>query len=276
MALSDRTVVSTDWLSKHLGGDSIIIADCRYNLMDHSEGRRKYLDGHIPGAYFIDMETDLTGENKEHGGRHPIPNKPDFAQRMSSYGVETGKTVVAYDDDLSGAARLWWLLNYFGHEDVYVLDGGIGKWIQEGHMVTKTLPKERTGKFEPDVKTALAVDVEEVRTLKGQRTLIDARAPIRYEGKEEPIDIVAGHIPGAVNIHFKDIMKPDGLLRSREDLRKMFKKIGPKPIVYCGSGVTSCVDILGLAAIGIDSLLYPGSWSDWISYKENEIATGTS
>lgn len=276
MLLTEKTVVCTEWLASRINNPEIIIADCRYNLIDHSEGRRKYLEGHIPGAFFVDMEADLTGEKKEHGGRHPIPDPEEFARKMSAMGVEEGKTVIAYDENLSGAARLWWLLKYFGHGDVYVLDGGITKWVKEGRKTTNELPKEVNGTFLADAENSLLVDMHDVKENVNSRELVDSRAPERYRGEVEPIDTKAGHIPGAVNIYYMDIMEPEGTLKDKDDLRRQFREISHGAVVYCGSGITSCVNILGLACIGIESKLYSGSWSDWISYTGNEIATGNS
>lgn len=276
MLLSEKTVVSTEWLSSRIEDPDIILADCRYNLIDHSEGRRKYLESHIPGAYFIDMEADLTGIKKEHGGRHPIPDPEEFARKMSTMGLTEGKTVVAYDENLSGAARLWWLLKYFGYHDVYVLDGGIKKWVAEGKKTTTELPKEVHGSFIPEGNNSLLVGMKDVRDRSSPRTVIDSRAPERYRGEVEPIDAKAGHIPGAANIYYMDTMEPEGTLKERNELRKLFADISGEAVVYCGSGITSCVNILALASLGIESKLYPGSWSDWISFPENKIATGNS
>lgn len=273
MGLTSRTIVESGWLAKHLNDENVIITDCRYNLMDSGEGRRKYLAGHIPGAYFVDMESDLTGDKQEHGGRHPIPDLDEFERKMSSIGIEKGKTVVAYDDDLSGASRLWWLLNYFGHSDVYVLNGGVGKWIEEGRGISIELPKLRNSRFKSSVNHNLLYDVHSLRLNRESQVVIDSRAPERYAGKHEPIDFKAGHIPGAVNIFYKDTMEPDGKMRDKDELRRIYRSVGSNPVIYCGSGITSCVNVLGLAVIGIEARLYSGSWSDWISYPENEIET---
>lgn len=273
MGLTERTVIETEWLSEHLEDGNIIIADCRYNLMDSSEGRRKYNASHLPRAHFVDMERDLTGEKKEHGGRHPIPQPGDFAEKMSRIGVGKGKTVVAYDDDLSGASRLWWLLNYFGHSDVYVLNGGIGKWIQEGRSVTSAFPDEKRSKFEVSVNSDLLFTVDSVKNGKDSNVIVDSRAPQRYAGKFEPIDFKAGHIPGAINIFYKDAMEPQGWMKSKDELQSLYRNAGSSPVIYCGSGITSCVNILSLAVIGVEAKLYSGSFSDWISYPENRVDT---
>ena len=273
MALVEKTLAETGWLSSHLDDESIIIADCRYNLMDSSEGRKKYLAGHIPNAFFVDMERDLTGEKKTHGGRHPIPEPEDFAEKMSRMGVEKGRTVIAYDDDLSGSSRLWWLLNYFGHEDVYVLNGGIEKWVEENLPVSTQVPTERISKFEAVPNSNLLFDVKSVRNNMRTQVIVDSRAPERYEGKTEPIDFKAGHIPGAVNIFYKDALDQGSRIKDVEELKKLYSGTGKSPVIYCGSGITSCVNVLSLAVIGVEAKLYSGSWSDWISYPENEVET---
>ncbi len=272
--ITTKTMVDTEWLEKNLQNEDLILADCRYNLIDHSEGRRKYLEGHLPGAYFVDMEADLTGRKGEHGGRHPIPDKDEFARKMRSIGLSKGKTLVAYDDNLSGAARLWWLLKYFGHDDAYVLDGGMPKWMEEKRKTSIELPKEKTGSFSPHENRDLLARVDQVKNLSASQKIVDARARERYEGKVEPIDFKAGHIPGAFNVPYTELMEPEGTLKGAAELRKIFAGHGVLPISYCGSGITSCVNVLALARIGVKSLLYAGSWSDWISYPENEVETG--
>ncbi len=273
MALIEKTIVETEWLAKHIDDGNVIIADCRYNLMDSSEGKMKYQEGHIPNAYFVDMEEDLTGEKKEHGGRHPIPEARDFSRKMSKIGVEKGKTVVAYDEDLSGSSRLWWLLNYFGHEDVYVLNGGIKKWIGENLPVSTESTPERNSTFEAVPNKELLFDVGSVKNGIRTQVIVDSRAPERYAGKVEPIDFKAGHIPGAVNIFYKDAMSPEGRIKDPRELKKLYGSTGNSPVIYCGSGITSCVNVLSLAVIGIKAKLYSGSWSDWISYPDNEVET---
>ena len=272
----DSLFVSCKWLREHLNDRSLIIADCRYNLADFELGRKEYRDSHIPGAYHIDMERDLTGKITLHGGRHPLPEQDAFAGRMNSIGLRPEITVIAYDSDGSGAARLWWLLNYFGHSKVKILNGGIEKWKSLAFELATEIPPFRSGSFSPVINRTILASVEEVRNINPATTLIDSRTNVRYAGISEPIDRVAGHIPGAVNYQYTDTITETGLFRSKEELAKMFLGIGRDVIVYCGSGVTACVNFVALTEAGFKPRLYAGSWSDWISYEKNPVATGDS
>ncbi len=272
----DSLFVSCKWLREHLNDRSLIIADCRYNLADFELGRKEYLEGHIPGAYQIDMEKDLTGRITLHGGRHPLPDQDIFAKRMNSIGLNPEITVIAYDSDGSGAARFWWLLNYFGHSKVRIMNGGIVEWKSLGFELTTEIPPFRSGSFSPVVNKTILASVEDVKSIKPTTTLIDSRTKVRYAGISEPIDKIAGHIPGAVNYQYTDTVSETGLFRNRKELLRMFRDIGRDVIVYCGSGVTACVNFVALTEAGFKPKLYAGSWSDWISYKENPISTGVS
>lgn len=228
--------------------------DCRWELGKPERGRELYLEGHVPGASFLDVERELSAPPARPGGRHPLPRPEDFAAAAGAAGIGTGAFVVAYDQGMTGgAARLWWLLRHFGHEDVAVLDGGLGCWAgplragEEDVEPTELRVRPRTG----DV-----VDAEELGRRLGDERLVvvDARAPERYRGDVEPIDPVAGHIPGAVSVPFGEPQLPAEVLDADEI------------VVYCGSGITACVDLLALARAGReDAKLYPGSWSDWSS-----------
>ena len=225
--------------------------DCRYELGNPGRGRELYLAGHIPGAAFLDLDTDLSGT--EGGGRHPLPAAEDFARAASRAGVGPGVLVVAYDDGGSGgAARLWWLLRHFGHEDAAVLAGGLGAWL--GPL--RQGPEEiEPAEFASRPRSDDTVDAEELLARLGEPGLLvlDARLPERYRGESEPIDPVAGHIPGARNVPFTDAFPPPADILAAEEI-----------VVYCGSGVTACVDLLALSLAGRpDAKLYPGSWSDW-------------
>ena len=232
--------------------------DCRWELGKPGRGRELYLEGHVPGASFVDVERDLSappGVPPRHGGRHPLPEEGRFADAASRAGIGPGVFVVAYDQGMNGgAARLWWLLRHFGHDDVAVLDGGIGAWL--GPLRTGEEEVE-PGAFVPRPRRDDTIDAEELARRLGEPGLVvvDARAPERYRGEVEPIDLVAGHIPGAVNVPFSDAARVrDDVLEARE------------VVVYCGSGVTAAVDLLALERAGrTDAKLYPGSWSDWSS-----------
>ena len=230
--------------------------DCRWELGKDGRGRQLYLDGHIPGASFLDVEHELSaapGAPPHHGGRHPLPEEGVFARWAGAAGIGPGVFVVAYDQGVSGgAARLWWLLRHFGHEDVAVLRGGIGAWA--GPLRGGEEPIEHA-QFVARPRTGDTIEADELAERLGEPglVLVDARAPERYRGEVESIDPIAGRIPGAVNVPYAagDPVPPEVL--EADEI-----------VVYCGSGVTACVTLLELAAAGReDAKLYPGSWSDW-------------
>ena len=234
--------------------------DCRYELGKPERGRELYLQGHIPGASFLDLDTELSG--KEGGGRHPLPSDVDFARAASRAGIGTGVLVIAYDQGRTGgAARLWWLLRHFGHDDCAVLDGGISAWLGPVRSGEEEIA---AAQFEARPREGDTMDAEELFARLGDERLvvIDARVPERYRGEVEPIDPVAGHIPGARNWPYTDGEMPAELLQAEE------------LVVYCGSGVSASVDLLTLARAGRpDAKLYPGSWSDW-STRGLPVETG--
>lgn len=263
-----EVAITAAWLADHLNDPNVAIADCRFALMQPELGRQQYREGHIPGAYYFDLNQDLSSPVQKHGGRHPLPDPEQFAHKLSQLGITPSTLVVAYDDSRFGfAARFWWLLRYFGHENVRVLDGGFANWQNLGYPVTSIVPTERAGNFTPEIQSDWIADIAAVKS--GTSTLIDSREAERYRGEREPIDPIAGHIPGAVNYPWQLVTDDRGFLKTPEALKKHWSGIKDDPIVYCGSGVTACVNLLALAASGIDrAKLYPGSWSDWCSYLE--------
>lgn len=262
-------------------GDQVIIFDCRFSLTDPGEGLSTYQQGHIPGAFHLGMEKDLSGPKRLHGGRHPLPDTKVFTNRMRASGVASNSLVIAYDDNrMAGAARLWWLLRYFGHPDVRILDGGIKAWLAAGFPMNKKYPATTIGDFLAVENTAMTVTYPDIKQLSRDNTsvLIDARESPRYRGEVEPIDPIAGHIPGAINVPWQQLVDAEGKMLPIECQRLVWQEwaLSPSPVVYCGSGVTACVDLLSLALIGVESAkLYPGSWSDWCSYPDSIIETST-
>ena len=225
--------------------------DCRWELGKPGRGHELYLAGHIPGASFLDVESDLSAPPATPGGRHPLPAEEDFAGAAGRAGIGPGVLVVSYDQDMNGgAARLWWLLRHFGHEDVAVLEGGFGAWLGP---LTSGEEEIEPAEFAPRVRGRDTIEAEELAARLGEPglTVVDARLPERYRGEVEPIDPVAGRIPGAVNAPFPEELPPE--LVDRKEI-----------VAYCGSGVTAAVVLLRLAQAGrADAKLYPGSWSDW-------------
>jgi thiosulfate/3-mercaptopyruvate sulfurtransferase len=252
----------------------LAIVDCRFALADADLGRKQYDTGHIPGSYHLDLNRDLSSPVGVHGGRHPLPDDRQLSAKLAGLGINFQQTlVVAYDDSrFAFAARLWWLLRYYGHNNVVVLDGGYSNWVKAGYPVTADLPQPVTpGNFQAQPQADWIVDIDRVRAIQHTSThlLIDSREPDRYLGKTEPIDPVAGHIPSAVNYPWQDVSTASGFALDVDRQQQRWRAIegDVKPVVYCGSGVTACVNLLSLELAGIKGAkLYPGSWSDWCSY----------
>ncbi len=261
-------IVSVDWLHKHL--QEVTIVDCRFSLMEPDLGRQQYEMGHIPGAYYLDLNRDLSSPVGQHGGRHPLPDVAALATKLSDMGIIDLTQVVAYDDSrFAFSARLWWLLRYMGHDRVSVLNGGLKAWQAAGHLTTTTQPDRRFRRFIPQLQSDWVVDFATVKAKKDlpNVALIDSREAERYRGELEPIDPIAGHIPGAVNYPWQDVTNADGFLVEQPD-RWTEVRSASEILVYCGSGVTACVNLLSLKLAGIDGKLYAGSWSDWCSYQD--------
>lgn len=280
--------VSADWLAEHLHDPNVCIVDCRFSLPEPDLGRNQYEQAHIPGAYYLSLDQDLSSPVQTHGGRHPLPDPAQFAARMNELGVQSAQAgqpatrVVAYDDsNFAFAARLWWLLRYFGHDQVAVLNGGWSAWQAGGYPTVTEQPQPQSGTFKPEIRDRTLVDIEQVKQRKDQPgvTVIDSRAPERYRGEVEPIDPIAGHIPGAVNYPWMRVVDENHQLRSQTELRELYADLQPaeEVIVYCGSGVTACVNLLAMEAAGFpNGKLYVGSWSDWCSYADTVKAIATS
>ncbi|XEC94932.1 sulfurtransferase [Paenibacillus tarimensis] len=274
-------VVPMRWLLARMYEPDVVIVDCRFSLQDSSQGRLLYEKSHIPGAIYLDLEKDLSGPVGTHGGRHPLPDTGALAKRLGEQGIDRTTRVVAYDDQGGAmASRLCWLLVYMGHSLCYVMEQGFTAWSNSGYPVTSDpSPVPIPKRYEPDVQENMLADVEDVRRALAESAavLVDSREPRRYAGLEEPIDRKAGHIPGAVNYMWKDIQDADGKWLAADKLQERFADL-PKDgeiIVYCGSGVTACPNVLALEAAGFRNVrLYAGSWSDWITYEENPIVTG--
>lgn len=273
------TLISTHDLADYINHPDWIVFDCRYNLFDLDEGRNAYLRSHIPGAHFLDLGCDLSGIKTGHNGRHPLPDAQVFAEELASLGMTNKKQAVVYDQSTHFAPRLWWMLRWLGHDAVAVLDGGFAKWVKEGYEISTEIPEPKAESFNLDLQNNL-VDIEFVTAhLKDPAMLlIDARTPERFHGENETIDPVAGHIPGAMNRFFINNLDVKGCFKSTEQLKQEFSELlgdyAPEQVVHqCGSGVTSCHNILAMEIAGLSgSKLYPGSWSEWCSNPRRPIA----
>ncbi|WP_308249286.1 sulfurtransferase [Nocardioides alpinus] len=266
-------LVSPDELAANLGRFTVL--DVRY-LMGGPPGREQHLAGHVAGAAYVDLDTDLADPPGE-GGRHPLPDPARFEAAMRRAGVRADRPVVVYDDwQGRAAARAWWLLRHHGHDDVRVLDGGWSAWLQDGHPVEAGEVRAAPGDFTVAATPQMpVVDAADVLTAD---VLIDARAPERYAGETESVDPVAGHIPGAVNVPTTENLDERGRFRSPARLRAAYARVGADTAgsvaVYCGSGVTAAHDLLAMEVAGIRAALYPGSWSGWITAPERPVERG--
>jgi thiosulfate/3-mercaptopyruvate sulfurtransferase len=278
------TVVSTDTLAAHLERGWVVV-DCRFDLQNEHWGHEQYLAAHIPGAVYASLSHDMAGAKTGTNGRHPLPSMDALSATLGRLGISQGTQVVAYDQD-SGmyASRLWWLLRYAGHDAVAVLDGGWAKWIREGRQ-TRSGPETRpTATFVPAPRPEMRLSVDEVSARLGsaQTLLVDARAPERYEGRTEPIDRVPGHIPGAVNHYYRSNAGDDFTLLPPQILREAFLTLlgsvePSQAVMYCGSGVTACHNLLAMTHAGLPGArLYAGSWSEWSADPARPVETGPS
>lgn len=262
------SLISADLLATQLDDPAVRIVDTRWYLADVEQGRREYEVAHVPGAVFLDVEDDLSTPGNG-PGRHPLPDWSTFARCLGAAGIGRHHAVVAYDAaDGSIAARLWWMLRRLGHETVLVLDGGWAAWTRSGLPVEQAIPRYPPLSYHATVQPGGMVDRDELRSTLGDVILLDARAPERYQGIIEPVDPIAGHIPTALNAFHGGNVTGDGTFKSPHELRARFAELGAGDgttvVTYCGSGVTSCHNILAMHLAGLpEPLLYPGSWSDW-------------
>lgn len=276
------TLVSTDTLDAHLDGTWAIV-DCRFDLQNPAWGRAQYREGHIPGAVYASLNDDLAGERTGSNGRHPIPSVDALAATFGRLGIDRTTQVVAYDQDTGlFASRLWWSLRFLGHEMVALLDGGWAKWTREQRAVRAGDESRHQAAFRPDPNPAMRAALSEVEAISrtGAALLVDARGPERFEGASEPIDRLAGHIPGAVNHFYKWNLSADGTMLPPGALREQFDRLlgGRAPsdaVMYCGSGVSACHNLLAMEHAGLRGMrLYPGSWSEWSSDPSRPVEKG--
>jgi len=276
-----KTLVDCHTLALHLHDPDWVAVDCRFTLTDTAAGRRAYQAGHIPGARYAHLDDDLSGAKTPETGRHPLPDPRALAAKLGAWGIGPGKQVVVYDDAFGAmAARLWWLLRWLGHDTVALLDGGLPRWQREGHPMTRDLPAIQPTTFVPRPRNDMLVDADFVaRVVKdGSWLVLDARAEERFNGEIEPLDPVAGHIPGAVNMPFEDNLHVSGRFESPEHLRKLYQgqmqQVKAEHVIQmCGSGVTACHNILAMEHAGLaGARLYAGSWSEWIRDPRRPVA----
>jgi thiosulfate/3-mercaptopyruvate sulfurtransferase len=284
-------LISAEELGRTLGASpraaqpepGLVVVDCRFNLVKPEAGRVAWLDGHIPGAFHADLDRDLSGPRRPDTGRHPLPEAGQLQALFGGYGIGKDTQVVAYDEGGGAlAARLWWLLRWMGHANVRLLDGGFAAWQAAGLPVSKDVPAARSACFEGQPGHMPVRDAQQVAQGLAQDaiTLLDVRAPERFLGALEPIDPVAGHVPGAVNVPFSGNLTAAGHFQPGEALARRYAPFAAgrdrAGIVFmCGSGVTACHGIFALELAGLPgAALYPGSWSEWIRSPDRPVAAG--
>ncbi len=280
-------LVSTAELASHLDDPGWLIADCRFTLSNPAEQEENYQHAHIPGAVYVNLDRDLSSKVIPGAtGRHPLPTPEEAARRFAALGIEPGMQVVAYDDQGGSlaAVRLWLMLRWLGHNEAAILDGGWQKWLEEDRSTDSGVVKRSGRGFPFTVKPGFFASTEEVEQIRLDPNfrLIDVRLPERYRGETEPIDPVAGHIPGALNAPYTKNLAPEGTFKSPEELRDYYNEIisgvpAERVIFYCGSGVTSIHSVLAMKLAGLgDARFYPGSWSEWITDQRRPVARGAA
>jgi thiosulfate/3-mercaptopyruvate sulfurtransferase len=279
------TLLSTEDLAAHLGDPAWVIVDCRYDLANETWGEQQYRASHIPGASYASLGHDLAGPKDGRNGRHPMPGREAMAATFGRLGITSGIQVAAYDQGNGMyASRLWWMLRYMGHDAAAVVDGGFAKWTREGRPTASGSETRPAATFTGKPRAAMRLTANQVWARLGDpsMTLVDARAPSRFEGKDETLDKVGGHIPGALNHFFQWNLAPDGTFLPPEALREKFTALlGETPpaevAVYCGSGVTACHNLLAMELAGLSGMrLFPGSWSEWSADPDKPVDTGPS
>lgn len=278
------TLISVDDLAAQLTTRDRVVVDCRFSLGDTERGRRDYLETHVPGALYAHLDHDLSGSIVPGStGRHPLPDIDALVRTLSAWGIDAEVQVIAYDD-MGGvmAARLWWLLRWLGHQAVAVLDGGFPAWLAAQKPVSGGTEQQQPRRFSSRPRPDLVVTTEEVLAIVHDQSaiLVDARDPERFRGEQEPIDPVAGRIPGALNAPHSRNLGADGLFLPADRLSARYKQLlgerdHSRCVLYCGSGVSAAHDLLAMAHAGLeDARLYAGSWSEWITDPNRPLETG--
>ena len=277
--LEARPLSTAAELADDIGHDDLVVVDCRFSLAEPDRGESEYLEGHVPGAVYAHLDRDLSGPMTGTNGRHPLPSVDRMRDRFSSWGIDESARVVVYDTAGGQiAARLWWMLRFLGHDSVAVLDGGLQAWRASGGELGTGREERRRREFTPRPRDGMTVDAA---TLSAYR-LLDARVGERFRGETEPLDPVAGHIPGARNHPTRANLDEEGRFLASDILRdrlgRALEGTAPQTVVsYCGSGVTACHNLLAMEVAGLPGArLYPGSWSEWCSDSERAVETGDS
>ena len=280
--MSYKTTISEKDLKNNISNNDFIIFDTRCDIKDSGYGIDSYTEGHIENSIFVDVDTDLASEKQQGTGRHPLPKVETFCDKLSHWGMDNNKQVVIYDDAGGAfAGRMWWMLRWLGHEDVAVLDGGLNSWVKNGNKLITSPTLFKKSYFEPTINNEMIATLRDVENAQHvlNTILLDARSKERYEGISDPVDPIAGHVPGAISHPLWTNLDRTGKFKDKEELKHNFDKIShdlkEKEIIsMCGSGITACHNILALEIAGIkNAKLYVGSWSEWITDPNRTVVT---
>ena len=280
--MSYKTIISEKDLKNNISNSDFIIFDTRCDIKDSGYGIDSYSEGHIENSIFVDVDTDLASEKQQGTGRHPLPKVETFCDKLSHWGMDNNKQVVIYDDAGGAfAGRMWWMLRWLGHEDVAVLDGGLNSWVKNGNKLITSPTLFKKSYFEPTINNEMIATLRDVENAQHvlNTILLDARSKERYEGISDPVDPIAGHVPGAISHPLGTNLDRTGKFKGKEELKHNFDKIShdlkEKEIIsMCGSGITACHNILALEIAGIkNARLYVGSWSEWITDPNRTVVT---
>ncbi len=279
--MQQRTLIDAEsLLALYAAGRPPVVLDCSFDLVDPGAGERAFATGHLPGAQYAHLDRDLSGPKSGHNGRHPLPERAALADRAGQWGIAPGVPVVTYDaQGAPYAARAWWLLRWLGHDAVAVLDGGLAAWCAAGGtLTTEVLAPPPRPPYSAAAAGMPTIGADALQARLGRVRLLDARAGERFRGEVEPLDAVAGHIPSATWRFFKDNLDAGGRFKPAAQLREEFTALGAaagEVVQQCGSGVTACHNLLAMAHAGLgESLLYPGSWSEWCSDPARPVVRG--
>jgi thiosulfate/3-mercaptopyruvate sulfurtransferase len=280
--MSYKTIISQKDLKNNISNNDFIIFDTRCDIKDSGYGIDSYTEGHIENSIFVDVDTDLASEKQQGTGRHPLPKVETFCDKLSHWGMDNNKQVVIYDDAGGAfAGRMWWMLRWLGHEHVAVLDGGLNSWVKNGNKLITSPTLFKKSYFEPTINNEMIATLRDVENAQHvlNTILLDARSKERYEGISDPVDPIAGHVPGAISHPLGTNLDRTGKFKDKEELKHNFDKIShdlkEKEIIsMCGSGITACHNILALEIAGIkNAKLYVGSWSEWITDPNRTVVT---
>ncbi|MER2175459.1 MAG: sulfurtransferase [Carnobacterium sp.] len=271
-----KNFVTQTWLLENCSNNDLILLDARAELNDPKAGYNQYKTGHIKRAQFVSLEDTMTGKVSEHGGRHPLPDMEVFIKEMKQLGISDSSTVIIYDNgDLAMAGRLWWLLRYAGKDKVFLLEGGIKHWVDNGLELTIVFPEpQASGDLRLNLNESMIAEHSEVKAAVDldQTAIIDSRAYERYSGQVEPLDKLPGHIPSALNYPWMDLVD-EGTIIDNKNINEKFKSLEEYEdiIVHCGSGITGTVNVLFMEEAGLEPRLYLGGYSDWVSYENSQV-----